>query len=158
MPRTRRCPVCRGPLDGPFGELAAPNRRYCSAACRQEAYRRRAAGVGPAAVRRAASAEQARRDQTAAAVLGILDELAEDLDDLHSAVDRLSAFHRLSVRVHDLTDRVDQLAAAAVAYDRALGATWAELADDTGVDETTLRRRQRRAIKTTVHRAGRQQE
>jgi hypothetical protein len=41
------------------GKLAAANRVYCSPACRQEAYRRRSVGIGPAAVRRAEAARVA---------------------------------------------------------------------------------------------------
>lgn len=52
--------------------------------------------------------------------------------------------------MRDLAGRLEQLAAAAVAYDRALGVTWAEIAEDTGVDETTLRRRQRRTGRSST--------
>jgi hypothetical protein len=145
MPRARRCPVCRGPLNGPFGEVAAPNRVYCSGACRTEAYRRRTAGVGPAALRRADAARAAQLQAAAAAVETLLAQLDDDLDTVRYTVDRRSPYARLSYEVRGLAGRVEQLAAAAVAYDRALGVSWAEIAEDTGVDETTLRRRQRRA-------------
>ena len=143
MPRVRRCPICRGTLGNPW-QPAAPNRIYCSSGCRQEAYRRRAAGIGPAAARRAETARQARVQQATAAVEQLLRQVADDLDGVHDAVDRHSTFLRLSPQVADLAGRVEQLAGAAIGYDRALGATWAELAEDTGVDETTLRRRQHR--------------
>ncbi|MDM4723446.1 hypothetical protein QTQ03_30040 [Micromonospora sp. WMMA1363] len=118
---------------------------YCSAACRQEAYRRRNAGVGPAAVRRAEAARAAELQAAGAVVQALLAELDDDLDTLRYTVDRRSPYAQLSYEVRGLAGRVEQLAAAAVAYGRALGVPWAEIAEDTGVDETTLRRRQRRA-------------
>ena len=145
MARAARCPICRGPLTGPFGEAAAGNRRYCSGACRTEAYRRRRAGITPAAARRAEQNVKAEVDQAAASVLALISELDDEVDGLRYAVDRRTSFVRASYTVRGLAERVEQLAAAAVAYDRALGVTWAELAEDTGVDESTLRRRQHRA-------------
>jgi GntR family transcriptional regulator len=59
-----------------------------------------------------------------------------------------------------LAERVDRPAAAAIGYDPALGATRAEPGEDTGGDETTLRRRQHGATQLVPdeHRTGRQQE
>ena len=136
----RRCPVCRGALLGVWGEAAAPNRRYCSQACRQQAYRERA--TTPAERRRAAAA----RRTAVEAVAGDVERLAADLADqaatVMALVDRRAA--RLTYHVEQLAALVDRLRTVAVDYDRAAGATWPELADAAGVDESTLRRRQRR--------------
>jgi hypothetical protein len=123
------------------GKLAAANRVYCLPACRQEAYRRRSVGIGPAAVRRAEAARVAELERAAAAVTALLAQI-DDVDGLRYAVERRSAFARLSFDVRGLAGRVTQLAAAAVTYDRAIGVTWAEIA------ETTLRRRRHRASTT----------
>lgn len=148
MPRARRCPVCRGSLGGPFGEQPAPNRVYCSATCRQEAYRRRNAGTGPAAARRAEAARQAELERAAAPVERLITQLHHDLDALQDAAELRAPYGRLSYDVREIAGRLQQLAVAAVTYDRALGVTWAELAEDAGVDETTLRRRSRRVSQT----------
>jgi len=139
MSAARRCPVCRGSLVGLWGEDPAPNRRYCSAACRQQAYRERA--TTPAQRRRAAAARRAAMDTAAVDV----EQLAADLLAQAAAVQRLveRRASRLTYDVEQLAALVDRLRGAAVDYDRAAGAGWAEIAADAGVDESTLRRRRR---------------
>lgn len=143
MSATRRCPVCRGPLVDAWGEQAAPNRRYCSAACRQQAYRQRAAS--PAERRRATAARRTAMAAAAVDVERLAAVLADQLAYVRDGAQRCSTSARLTWQVRELADTVELLATAAVDYDRAAGITWTELAFDAGADESTLRRRQRRA-------------
>ena len=137
----RRCAntTCRGPLTDPWSGEAAPNRRYCSAACRQEAYRRR--HTGPAVRRQTKAATTA----AAADVDKLVDVLTNQLQRLRAARSWAPSSARLAYRVSEVAANVELLAAAAIAYDRAAGVPWAELADDTGLAESTLRRRAARA-------------
>jgi hypothetical protein len=148
MAAVRRCPVCQGTLFGVWGEAPASNRRYCSAACRQTAYRRRA--TSPAERRRTRSARTAAVTEAAGAVEQLLDALEEELQDLRGTVSRGSSVARAVWRAGELAQLVERLTTAAIGYDRAVGLTWAELAEDAGVDESTLRRRLRAAGTETL--------
>jgi hypothetical protein len=143
MAAARRCPVCHGALYGPWGDDPAPNRRYCSAACRQTAYRRRAT---PAADRRRTrQARTAAVTDAAASVEVLLDAVDQELQVMRAVVQRGSTAARAVLRTAEIAQLVDRLTTAAIAYDRAVGLTWTELADDAGVNESTLRRRHRTA-------------
>lgn len=143
MAAVRRCPVCHGTLFGIWGEAPAPNRRYCSAACRQTAYRRRA--TTPAQRRRTRTARTAAVTAAAGAVEQLLDTLEQELQDLRGTVIRGSSAARAVWRAAQIAQLVERLTTAAIGYDRAVGLTWDELAEDAGVDESTLRRRHRAA-------------
>jgi hypothetical protein len=126
-----RCGVCGVPV--PRLARSGPARRYCSDAHRQVAYRmRRAAGRSPAGRGASAAAERrAARDaasELAVAASAARASLGQGAGPGAAAVAGLAA----------LAARLER---AAVAADRAAGASWAQVGAALGVPADTARRR-----------------
>jgi hypothetical protein len=130
-----RCGVCGVPV--PRLARNGPPRRYCSAAHRQMAYRMRKAADRSPAARDGTAERRAARDTAGA--------LAVAASAARASLGQQGAGPGAAA-VAGLAALAAQLERAAVAADRAAGASWAQIGAALGVTADTARRRYARRL------------